>query len=105
MSNISNISTMSTMSTISGLSNSNNIKHDQQTNYSSTPSNVLITEEDIINKDQILIEQKDHKISSMMYKDIEDYIDRNMKEMHLALDELRISFEDEIKTVDGKNYF
>jgi hypothetical protein len=30
-------------------------------------------------------------------KEIEDYIDKNMNEMHKALEELRISFEDEIK--------
>jgi hypothetical protein len=32
-----------------------------------------------------------------MMKEIEDYIDKNMNEMHKALEELRVSIEDELK--------
>jgi hypothetical protein len=37
-----------------------------------------------------------------MMREIEEYIEKNMAEMHKSLEELRISFEDEIKSVDGK---
>ena len=38
-----------------------------------------------------------------MIKEIEDYIDISMRMMYKALDELKISFEDEIRNVDGNN--
>ncbi len=40
-----------------------------------------------------------------MLKEIEDYIEKNMAEMHKALEELKISFEDEINSMDGINFF
>ena len=36
-----------------------------------------------------------------MLKEIEEYIEKNMGEMHKALEELKISFEDEINSMDG----
>jgi hypothetical protein len=38
-----------------------------------------------------------------MLKEIENYIENNMKDMYKALEELKISFEEEIANVDGKN--
>jgi hypothetical protein len=37
----------------------------------------------------------------MMLKDIEEFIEKNMNEMHKGLEELRFSFEEEINAVDG----
>lgn len=34
-------------------------------------------------------------------KEIEDFIEKNIYEMNKALEELKISFEDEINNVDG----
>ena len=34
-----------------------------------------------------------------MLRDIEEYIERNMREMHMALDEHKFSFEEEISYV------
>lgn len=36
-----------------------------------------------------------------MMREIDDYVEKNIAEMNKSLDELRISFEDEIKSVDG----
>jgi hypothetical protein len=36
----------------------------------------------------------------MMCKDIEEYIEKNMAEMHKALDELKSSFEEELNNID-----
>jgi len=36
-----------------------------------------------------------------MLKEIEEYIEKNMAEMQKALEELKISFEDEINSMDG----
>ncbi len=47
-----------------------------------------------------LSEKKIKSTQIIMMKEIEDFIEKNMAEMHKALDELRISFEDEIKSVD-----
>ncbi len=44
-----------------------------------------------------LSEKKLVSNQTIMMKDIEEYIDKNITEMHKALDELRLSFEDEIK--------
>lgn len=49
-----------------------------------------------------LSEKKMKNTQIFMMKEIEDFIEKNMAEMHKALDELRVSFEDEIKCVDGK---
>ncbi len=48
-----------------------------------------------------LSEKKVKSTQALMMKEIEDFIEKNMDEMHKALEELRISFEDEIKSVDG----
>jgi hypothetical protein len=37
-----------------------------------------------------------------MLKKIEEYIEKNLEEMNKALEELKISFEDEINALDGK---
>ncbi len=43
---------------------------------------------------------------SQMLKEIEEYIEKNMAEMHKALEELKISFQDEINAMDGNfSYF
>ena len=48
-----------------------------------------------------LSEKKYKNAQSTMMKEIEDFIEKNMDEMNKALEELRISFEDEINSVDG----
>lgn len=52
-----------------------------------------------------LSEKKKKNNQVIMMKEIEDFIEKNMNEMHKALDELRISFEDEIEGVNGIYYF
>lgn len=49
-----------------------------------------------------LSEKKVKKNQVLMMKEIEDYIEKNLNEMHMALEELKISFKEEIKCVDGK---
>jgi hypothetical protein len=49
-----------------------------------------------------LSEKKAKSLQAIMMREIEEYIEKNMAEMHKSLEELRISFEDEIKSVDGK---
>jgi hypothetical protein len=89
---------------IQSLTNKNKIKSyttfNTETNYSSTPSTITL-EEELLTKDILFKQQKDHVIQSMMLRDIEEYIEKNMREMHMALDELKLSFEEEISYVDG----
>ena len=40
-------------------------------------------------------------MQSLMLKEIEEFIERNMAEMHKELEEIKVSYEDEIITVDG----
>lgn len=49
-----------------------------------------------------LSEQKVKNNQALMAKEIEDFIDKNMKQMYDALEELRASFEEEIRSIDGK---
>ena len=51
---------------------------------------------------EIYRQKRNSVIQSMMCKDIEDYIEKNMAEMHKALDELKASFEEELNNIDGK---
>jgi hypothetical protein len=46
-------------------------------------------------------QQKENAVQSMMLRDIEDFIEKNMLEMHKALEELKISFEEELLSLDG----
>jgi len=49
---------------------------------------------------QSIYELSEKKLESnqlIIMKEIEDYIDKSMLEMHIALEELKVSFEDEIK--------
>lgn len=73
-----------------------------ESNYSSTPS-CFTLEDELVSKDLMYKQQKETVIQSMMLRDIEEFIEKNMKEMHMALDELRLSFEEEIQDVDGKS--
>ena len=50
-----------------------------------------------------LSEKKAKSIQSFMIREIDEFVEKNMIEMQKGLDELRISFEDEIKCVDGKS--
>ena len=49
-----------------------------------------------------LSEKKLESNQAIMMKEIEDYIDKTMLEMHIALEELKLSFEDEIKGLGMK---
>lgn len=40
----------------------------------------------------------------IMMNEIEEFIEKNINDMHKALDELKISFEDEINNLDEKVY-
>ncbi len=53
---------------------------------------------------EIYKQKRNSVIQSMMCKDIEEYIEKNMAEMHKALDELKASFEDELNNIDGKDF-
>jgi hypothetical protein len=48
-----------------------------------------------------LSEKKFQSSQAIMMKEIEDYIDKSMSEMHMALEELRFSYEDELRGLDG----
>jgi len=48
-----------------------------------------------------LSEKKAKSLQLIMMREIDDYVEKNIAEMNKSLDELRISFEDEIKSVDG----
>lgn len=58
-----------------------------------TSSSHIASKDEIISKDSI---------QSQMLKEIEDYIEKNIDEMHRAVEELKISFEDEINSMDGR---
>lgn len=45
---------------------------------------------------------KHNIVSSKMLEDIQIFVEKNMNEMHKALEELKLSFEEEINVVDGK---
>ncbi len=77
------------------------IKTDDYKSNSSYPS--ISTKEDDNLKD-VYKQRRESAIKSMLLKDIEDYIEKNMKEMYKALDELKLSFEDELNNVDGMCY-
>jgi hypothetical protein len=49
-----------------------------------------------------LSEKKIQSSQSLMMNEIVDFISKNMNEMHKALDELKLSYEEEIKSVDGR---
>lgn len=51
-----------------------------------------------------LSEKKTKTYHDLMAKEIEDSIEKNMTEMNKALEELKISFEEEIISVDGIYY-
>jgi hypothetical protein len=51
-----------------------------------------------------LSEKKFESSQAVKMKEIEDYIDKNMKEMHKALDELKLSFEDEMRGLGKYNH-
>jgi hypothetical protein len=51
-----------------------------------------------------LSERKMQTTQVLMTREIEDFIERHVKETQDALDELRISFEMEIKNVDGMSF-
>ena len=38
-----------------------------------------------------------------MQKEIEDYLTLNMEEMYKGLDQLKLSYEEEIRTMEGKD--
>ncbi len=48
-----------------------------------------------------LSEKKAKSLHLIMMREIDDYVEKNTAEMNKSLEELRISFEDEIKSVDG----
>jgi hypothetical protein len=72
-------------------------KNKQPNSVNNVPENSLNYEDDKISLYSELVGGQ-----STMLKEIEDYIEKNMNEMHLALEELKISFEDEINSLDGK---
>jgi hypothetical protein len=69
---------------------------DDSTNYSSNPSTVNLDE----TFKEVYRQKRNSVLQSMMCKDIEEYIEKNMAEMHKALDELKSSFEEELNNID-----
>ena len=51
---------------------------------------------------EVYRQKRNSVIQSMMCRDIEEYIEKNMAEMHKALDELKGSFEEELNNIDGR---
>jgi hypothetical protein len=58
-------------------------------------------QKEIINHIMYLSERKVKSQQINMANEIEVFIEKNMMEMHKALEELRASFEEEIKSLDG----
>jgi hypothetical protein len=64
--------------------------------------NTVMTDYPVL--DDMMINFKDYKTydkQSMMHREIDEYIENNTKEMLRALDELKVSYDDEIKSYDG----
>jgi hypothetical protein len=59
-------------------------------------------QKEILNHIMYLSEKKVKNQQMSMANEIEAFIEKNMMEMHKALDELRSSFEEEINSLDGK---
>jgi hypothetical protein len=77
------------------IENSNNIS-----NYFSTPVKFNLEQEMKISSKPRNTEQ----FQSKMLKEIEEYIEQNMNDMYKAIEEIKVSFEDEIFAMDGKIY-
>jgi hypothetical protein len=60
---------------------------------------------EIISQIMYLSEKKVKNQQLAMANEIEAFIEKNMCEMHKALDELKQSFEEEINSLDGNNVF
>lgn len=53
-------------------------------------------------KDLLEYSEKQAKISQLKMNDeIEDYIEKNIKEMNEAIDEIRFSYTEDMKDIDG----
>lgn len=77
------------------------LKHvSKQDDYSSYYYSNASTGSDFVDSPCKMIRQSSE--SYQMLKDIENFIEKNMTEMHKALQELKLSFEEEINSVDGK---
>jgi hypothetical protein len=48
-----------------------------------------------------LSERKLMNSQTLMMKEIEDFLEKNMSQMHKDLEEVRISIQEEINNVDG----
>jgi hypothetical protein len=68
-------------------------------------SNTKEAEKDILNQIMYLSEKKVKNQQLSMASEIEAFIEKNMEEMHKALEELRASFEEEINSLDGKGLY
>ena len=55
-------------------------------------------------KDILEYSEKKAKISQeKMGQEIEEYINKNIKEMNEAIEEIRYSYSEDMKDIDGKN--
>ena len=45
--------------------------------------------------------EKEIAIQSMMLREIEDYIEKDMKHMYTGLNDIKISYEEELECLDG----
>jgi hypothetical protein len=64
--------------------------------------NIYNHENEIIKNIIELSEKKVLNNQLIMQKEIEDYLTANMEEMYKGLEQLKLSFEEEIKTMEGK---
>ena len=63
--------------------------------------NKKINFDDLVYKEEIN-RQIQEKNDSLMTNEIEDYVDKNMREMHKELEEIKYSFQESIKDAEGK---
>ena len=64
-------------------------------------NNIYNHENEIIKNIIELSEKKVLNNQLQMQKEIEDYLTKNMEEMYKGLEQLKLSFEEEIKTMEG----
>ncbi len=66
-------------------------------------NNICNNENEIIKNIIEYTEKKVFNNQLLMQKEIEDYMTNNMEEMYKALEQLKTSFEEEIKIMEGIN--
>jgi hypothetical protein len=71
-----------------------------QTTYASTPTIPNKEADEEFTKELFLKESERNHWENVMNRDVDEYIQKDIQEMTKALNELRLSFEEEIETLD-----